>query len=123
MQLRLLQLLRSMSRLAHIENGPQMKNVLAQSKVAGRLSPGLPDDQWIKEVIAWESRVWASYQALLAAAVVGPSVFDEFANEYTEPVIDDGDRQLCQSLKMRKSGGFAYVDSLPNVRDDANNPQ
>ena len=106
-QLRLLQLLRSVSRLARIEDGAQKKNVLAQSFVIGRTSPGLPDNQWIKEVIAWESRVWASYQALIATAAVGPSVFDEFAHEYTEPIMDEGDRQLCQSMKMRKAGGFA----------------
>jgi hypothetical protein len=107
MQLRLLQLLRSTSRLAPIEDGARMKNILAQSFLAASTSPGLPDNQWVKEVIAWESHVWASYQALISAAVIGPAVFDEFADEYTEPVIEEGDRELCQSFKMRKSGAFA----------------
>lgn len=106
-QLRLLQLLTSMSRLTLIEEGALTKNILAESYLTGRSSPGLPDDQWIKEVVAWESRVWASHQALISAAIIGPSVFDDFAHEYTEPVVDEGDRQLCQSLKMRKSGAFA----------------
>ncbi|KAF2024892.1 hypothetical protein EK21DRAFT_20904, partial [Setomelanomma holmii] len=109
-QLRLLQLLRSIIRLAGIQQGARYKKILAQSKVTGATSPGLPDDQWIKEVTAWEARVWASYQTLLSIAVVGPLIFDEFASEYTEPVVDDGDRQLCQSLKMRKSGGFANIN-------------
>ncbi|KAH7087776.1 hypothetical protein FB567DRAFT_353579 [Paraphoma chrysanthemicola] len=109
-QVRLLQLLRSIARLVKIKEGAEFKNVLAQSKVTGRTSPGLPDDQWIRELVAWEARVWASYQTLIATAVIGPSVFDEFANEYTEPVVEEGDRQLCQSLKMRKSGGFANIN-------------
>jgi hypothetical protein len=96
-----------MSRLTLIEEGALTKNILAESYLTGRSSPGLPDDHWIKEVVAWESRVWASHQALISAAIIGPSVFDDFAYEYTEPVVDEGDRQLCQSLKMRKSGAFA----------------
>ncbi|KAF2823685.1 hypothetical protein CC86DRAFT_468717 [Ophiobolus disseminans] len=109
-QRRLLQLLRSITRLAKVSDSAEAKSILAQRSVRGRSSPGLPDDQWIKEVTGWESRVWASYQALLAIAVVGPSVFDEYADEYTEPVVDEGDKQLCQSLKMRKSGGFANIN-------------
>ncbi|KAH8733180.1 hypothetical protein GQ44DRAFT_754658 [Phaeosphaeriaceae sp. PMI808] len=109
-QRRLLQLLRSTSRLFGIEHGAQWKNILASSFVNGRSSSGLPDNQWIKEIIAWESQVWASYQTLLSTAIIGPSVFDEFSKEYTEPVADEGDRKMCQSLKMRKAGGFTNIN-------------
>jgi hypothetical protein len=84
-----------------------MMNLLAKAYIYSGWSPGLPKDQWVKEVIAWESRVWASYQTLIATAVIGPSIFDQYAHEYTEPVDNEGDRQMCQLLKMRKSGSFA----------------
>jgi hypothetical protein len=89
-----------------ISNGASFHNVLAQNTLSGSTSPGLPDNQWVKEVIAWESRVWASYQTLLSTSITGPSLVDEFASEYVEPAVD-GDEQLCKSLKMRKSGGYA----------------
>ncbi|KAF1947008.1 hypothetical protein EJ02DRAFT_449990 [Clathrospora elynae] len=109
LQLRLLQLLRSITRFLHIQDGAAKGNILAEDSRTRFLSQGLPDDQWIKEVVAWESLVWAGYQAVISAAVIGPKVFDKFADEYTEPMTDEGDRELCQSLKMRKSGGFANV--------------
>jgi hypothetical protein len=103
----ILQLLRSISRLASIEDGAQSGNILAKTHLFESTSTGLPNDQWKKEVVAWEARVWANYQALISAAITGPSIFDPYAAEYTEPVNNEGDRQLCQSLKMRKSGSFA----------------
>lgn len=102
-----LQVLRSISRLASIEDGAQMQNIQAKSYLFDNFSPGLPSDQWKNEVIAWESRVWASYQALIAAAIGGPAMFDDRASEYIEPIDNEGDRQMCKSLKMRKSGTFA----------------
>ncbi|KAH7386872.1 hypothetical protein DE146DRAFT_185138 [Phaeosphaeria sp. MPI-PUGE-AT-0046c] len=106
----LLQVLQSISRLASIEDGAQMQNIQAKSYLFDNFSPGLPSDQWKKEVIAWEARVWTSYQALIAAAIGGPAVFDENAHEYIEPVDNEGDRQMCKSLKMRKSGSFANIN-------------
>lgn len=107
-QLRALQLLRSTVRLWGIADSAGKSNVLAQDTINRTISPGLPRNQWIKEVVAWESLVWAGYQTLLSAAIVGPTIFDpQFADLYTESVVDDGDRQLCRSLKVRKSGGFA----------------
>lgn len=103
----LLQLLRSISRLASIEDGAQTQTIQAKSYLFDNFSPGLPSDQWEKEVIAWEARVWASYQALIAAAISGPAIYDEYAKDYTEPVDNEGDRHMCKSLKMRKSGSFA----------------
>jgi hypothetical protein len=103
----LLQLLRSISRLASIEDGAQSGNILAKKQLFESTSTGLPNDQWKKEVIAWEARVWASYQALISVAITGPAVFDQYADEYTEPPDNEGDEQLCRSLKMRKSGAFA----------------
>jgi hypothetical protein len=82
-------------------------NLLATANIFDDWSSGLPSDQWVKEIIGWESRVWASYQTLIAAAVIGPSVFDQYAHEYIESADNEGDREMCQSLKMRKSGSFA----------------
>ncbi|KAF1915506.1 hypothetical protein BDU57DRAFT_452145, partial [Ampelomyces quisqualis] len=110
LQYRLLQLLRSISRLANIHDGAESGNILAKTNLFESTSTGLPNDQWKKEVIAWEARVWANYQALISAAITGPAVFDKYADEYTEPVDNEGDKKLCQSLKMRKSGAFANIN-------------
>ena len=83
-------------------------NLLAHNSIYRFLSLSLPDVQWINEITAWESLVWTGYQTLIATAAIGPRVYDKFADEYTESVVGDGDKQLCSSLKMRKSGGFAY---------------
>lgn len=44
---------------------------------------------------------------MLSVAVIGPKVFDPIADEYTEKPAGEGDQLLCQSLRMRKAGGFA----------------
>lgn len=103
----LLQVLRSISRLVSIRDGAQTQDIKAKSYTFDNFSPGLPSDQWKRELIAWEARVWASYQTLVATAIGGPAMFDERAEEYIEPVDNDGDRQMCKALKMRKSGSFA----------------
>ncbi|KAF2680250.1 hypothetical protein K458DRAFT_312414 [Lentithecium fluviatile CBS 122367] len=109
-QLSMLQLLRTMIRLVTITTGPLSGSLQAGNTVQRGFSPGLPTDQWIKEVIGWESLVWTGYQTILSASVIGPKVFDEYADEYRDIPTSAGDKNLCHALKMRKSGGFANVN-------------
>jgi hypothetical protein len=106
-QLSLLQLLRSMTRIFQITDGPISNQLKASSTMSRGVSPGLSPDQWIKEVVGWESLVWAAYQTLLSTSIIGPKVFDKHAEEYCDVPTSSGDKELCRSLKMRKSGGFA----------------
>ncbi|KAF1957462.1 hypothetical protein CC80DRAFT_470752 [Byssothecium circinans] len=110
-QFSLLQLLQSISRFSdNIMLGPGYGNLLAGKTVIRGISEGLPDDQWIRELVNWERISWTAYQMLLSVSIIGPKVFDEFADEYREAPKTEGDRALCRSLKMRKAGGFANVN-------------
>jgi hypothetical protein len=93
-----------------MNRSPQLGNLRASKSVMVGISPGLPSDQWIREVAAWEAFVWTGYQTLLSASIIGPSVFDAEGDNYRDEPTSAGDRQLCQSLRMRKAGGFANVN-------------
>lgn len=90
--------------------GPSLGSLRASKLVMIGISPGLPDDQWIQEVAAWEAFVWTGYQTMLSASVIGPKAFDPDGDDYREEPTSLGDRKLCQSLRMRKSGGFANIN-------------
>ncbi|KAL1608326.1 hypothetical protein SLS60_003267 [Paraconiothyrium brasiliense] len=109
-QASILQLLQSITRVTDMNRSPQLGNLRASKAVMVGISPGLPDDQWIREVTAWEAFVWSGYQTLLSASVIGPKVFDAEGDTYRDEPTSIGDRMLCQSLKMRKAGGFANVN-------------
>lgn len=69
----------------------------------------LPDDQWIEEVVGWESFVWAAMQIYIADYFTGPKARDPHMSSYIRPASDEGERKLCSMMKMRRSGGFAQV--------------
>jgi hypothetical protein len=70
--------------------------------------PELPDDQWIKELVWAESKVWAALQVSIADYAIGPTVRDRGVglNEFIAPVTS-GEKQLCGLQKMKHSGDFA----------------
>lgn len=72
----------------------------------------LPDEQWIEEVIGWESFGWAITQNFIADYFTGPVARDPYAASYTRPATTEGERKLCSMMKMRRSGGFSYVSFL-----------
>lgn len=69
--------------------------------------PQLPNDQWKREAIGWESLAWAGIQIRLADYGVGPKVRDPDADAYVIPPSTPAEKELCKAVKMRKSGGFA----------------
>lgn len=90
-----------------VYSGTEVERLMGEGRKEGL--PGLPDDQWMREVVAWEKFVWASLQTVTSDYAVGhatrdPSVLDHIRNETTL-----GERQLCGIQRMRKSGGFMYV--------------
>ncbi|KAH7128142.1 hypothetical protein B0J11DRAFT_430867 [Dendryphion nanum] len=70
----------------------------------------LPKDQWIKELMYWQGLGWAGLTIMLSDIVIGPELRDSRARNYTHAPVNEGQKALCQSLKMRKTGGFAYID-------------
>ncbi|KAL1604937.1 hypothetical protein SLS60_004478 [Paraconiothyrium brasiliense] len=70
----------------------------------------LPDDQWLKEVVNWENYAWAGFQIMLSDAAIGPILRTQLADSYTDAPATAADSTLCQSMKMRKAGGFANVN-------------
>jgi hypothetical protein len=66
----------------------------------------LPDDQWVQEVVAWKKYVWAALQITIADYALGYETQDSSAQDATKSVTMPGEKQLCQSQRMRESGGF-----------------
>lgn len=66
----------------------------------------LSDDQWVQEVVAWEKYVWAALQITVADYALGYETQDSSAQDATKNVTTLGEKRLCQSQRMRKSGGF-----------------
>lgn len=74
-------------------------------RVGGYIS-ALPDDQWVQEVVGWESNTWASLQIAIAEYATGVKARDAFADSYYRQPETDGEKKLCSMQKMKKSGGF-----------------
>lgn len=66
----------------------------------------LPDDQWIKEVVAWEKYVWAALKITVADYAIGYTSQEPSSQASTKNESTSGEKQLCQAQRMRKSGGF-----------------
>jgi uncharacterized membrane protein len=72
----------------------------------GVITAQMPPDQWISEVQRWEAIVWASSQVFVADYAIGPNIRDPgIANQIIKPT-STADKTLCESLRMRKVGGF-----------------
>jgi hypothetical protein len=69
----------------------------------------LPDDQWIQELIGWESHVWAGLQHSVADHAIGTTARGGGAASLQSNETDIGEQQLCGSQRMRMAGGFAQV--------------
>lgn len=74
-------------------------------RIGGRI-PSLPDDQWVTEVIGWESTAWASLQIAVGDYFTGARARDPFGDLYVKTVASKAEKALCGMQRMRKSGGF-----------------
>ena len=52
---------------------------------------------------------WTGFQMMLTDTAVGPITRNRLADAYTNAPASASENLLCQSMKMRKAGGFAYV--------------
>jgi hypothetical protein len=66
----------------------------------------LSRDQWMRELVIWESQVWASFQIAVADYASGTS--DRVPATKEERIVPStsGEKALCMTQKMRKSGAF-----------------
>ena len=64
----------------------------------------IPPNQWVIEVRAMESFVWAALQVYLADYAIGPGVRSPESADYIIAPATQDDKQLCTSQKMRKAG-------------------
>ncbi|PSN73567.1 hypothetical protein BS50DRAFT_616909 [Corynespora cassiicola Philippines] len=97
-QLLILQLLRDISTEMDVSTGPYFGVIQAAE---------LSDDHWKTEVIGWETFAWAGIQTLLADYAIGPKGHDPDADQYMIWPTTKAEKELCGSMRMRKSGGFA----------------
>ena len=82
----------------------------AQLKVSeAGFSAGLPDDQWIEEVVNWESYVWAGLQIAVADHALGPQLRVPEPSPAIVLANSTAEKALCKMQKMRKAGGFVYA--------------
>jgi hypothetical protein len=104
LQIAFLELLRRILVLKNIFSSGTIKaNDIVQD---GRVT-GLPDDQWKREIIAWEAFAWAGIQMMLADHAIGPIIRDPLGATYSNPPITQGEKSLCNLVKMRRAGGFS----------------
>ncbi|KAF2261148.1 hypothetical protein CC78DRAFT_570714 [Lojkania enalia] len=109
-QLAVMRLLRWLSAFNDISNGLILKLIDANDIVSTPNRREIPSDQWINEITFWQSYVYAGLQTMLADVAVGPIRRDADADQYTDPPITPGEKMLCKSMKMRKSGGFSNIN-------------
>lgn len=74
-----------------------------------RVIPGLPPDQWIKELVWAESTAYAMLQVGFTDYAIGPKVRDSKAEDWVKPVTN-GEKELCHMQRMRKSGNFVNIN-------------
>lgn len=84
-----------------------MQSLVASSKIdAQGASPGLPGDQWIQEIVAWESAAWAMLQISVADHALGPQLRLPELGSLVSLANSTAEKKLCQTQRMRKAGGF-----------------
>lgn len=66
----------------------------------------LPNDQWVQEVVGWESIIWASLQVEMAEHAIGRTVRDAAMAAFVKTNLTSGENSFCSKQKMLNPGGF-----------------
>ncbi|KAJ4305887.1 hypothetical protein N0V90_001420 [Kalmusia sp. IMI 367209] len=72
----------------------------------GGQSYGLPNDQWMREVVMWESSTWAALQVAIAQYALGPPELLSGDSQAANTNLTTTQRRLCKMQRVRRSGGF-----------------
>lgn len=87
------------------------KKVQAQSlRLNSGTIPSLPNNQWIVELQAWESFVWAALQTSIADYAIGPAVRSSLVEGNVTRPATSAQNKLCGIQRMRKAGGFVNIN-------------
>jgi hypothetical protein len=81
-------------------------------RTGGSITDGLPDDQWIKEVVGWESQVWAGLQILIPDYAIGAKARDPLADFYVKYPETDAEKALCGMQRLPKASGFVNINAF-----------
>jgi hypothetical protein len=84
----------------------QRRTVADEYAPQGIVSAQIPPDQWIIEARGAESFAWAAMQVSIGDYAIGPGVRHRDLLNATQKPETSGDQSLCNSVKMRKAGGF-----------------
>lgn len=110
LQLVMLQLIRDANLEMDVTTAPLYDYTQAGELIQKGEIPRLPDDQWKIETIGWEALAYTGIQIRLSDYAIGPKVRDPAADVYMEAPTTPAEKELCGSMKMRKSGGFANIN-------------
>jgi hypothetical protein len=67
---------------------------------------GLPDTQWIEELVNWESYAYAGLQVFVVDRALGPQSRLSSPTDSVMPANTTAGRKLCGMQRMHKAGGF-----------------
>ncbi|KAF2264053.1 hypothetical protein CC78DRAFT_617092 [Lojkania enalia] len=87
-----------------------IRNLRASSQLRSGLGTSLPNDQWVNEVIGWESSIWAQLQIAIPDYAIGLASRYPVSDAYIQPPSTPAQKQLCGMQKMPKSGGFVNIN-------------
>jgi len=70
----------------------------------GSISSTVPKDQWTVEIRAMGAYLWSTMQVLVADYAIGPGIRTPALSNYVVAPETAGEKQLCASQRMRKTG-------------------
>ncbi|KAF2738604.1 hypothetical protein EJ04DRAFT_549815 [Polyplosphaeria fusca] len=87
-----------------------VRSLRASSALRNGIGDGLPNDQWINEVVGWVSTTWAEFQLAIPDYAIGAKARDPLADSYIINPETPAQKGLCGMQKMPKSGGFVNIN-------------
>ncbi|KAF2750154.1 hypothetical protein M011DRAFT_396913, partial [Sporormia fimetaria CBS 119925] len=80
-----------------------------QAKI-GEIIAQVPPDQWVTEVRAWESNIWASLQIAVTDQAIGIKARNNASDPIVREDASPAEKHLCGMQRMRNPGGFVNVN-------------
>lgn len=81
-----------------------------QGASGGEISTPIPDNQWSIEFTGWQNHAWAAHQIAVAGFATGIKRLAPTAEYARKPVATQPKSQLCNIIKMRKTGDVANIN-------------
>ncbi|KAF2265707.1 hypothetical protein CC78DRAFT_598290 [Lojkania enalia] len=75
-----------------------------------RVNRPIPNNHWEYELERWEAIAWAGINIILTDYAIGAKQRDPEADAYTVAPTTEGEKQLCNAQKMKKTGDFVNIN-------------